>query len=172
MCCKNKVIRAAQHRSLLSDREATSACFVGIFFFPPCAKPQTNKTGGKQRRLQWVLRQHSRGLRSQEIPVPAGRSTWRPGVSRRGRDILLGNHPELGWALLLSWAPSPALPHPPRTALGASLQVLLAGTIALHQVCPSIHSFPCVPPSPSSTGYWEIKQAGMGSQCQRLGTAV
>lgn len=154
MCCKNKVIRA----DLLSDRVRTHGNLHLLrwyfFFFPSLCKTTDKQNWGKQRRLQWVLRQRSRGLRSQEIPVPAGWSTWRPGVSRRGRYILLGNHPEPGWALLVSWAPSPVLPHPPHTALGTSLQVLLAGTIALHQVCPSINSFPGVPPSPSSIGYW------------------
>lgn len=107
-----------------------------------------------------MLRQHSRALRSQEIPVPA--ACWSQYMEARGEQEGTGH--SACWEIILSWAgtsvtwaPSPALPHPPRTALGVPLQVLLAGIITLHQVCPSIKSFPGkprVPPSPPSIGYW------------------
>lgn len=153
--CSNNLIKAAQYRWLLSDGRGRARAPGNLpllrgflAFCPPCAKPQTNKTRGKQRRLQWVLRQRCRGLWSQEIPVPAawtaaGPSTGRPGVSRRGRDILpagksssagLGFTGDLGSRILL------AQPHRCRFSWQESS--------SLHQVCPSIKSFPRKPSVP------------------------
>lgn len=78
----------------------------GYFVFSRCKTTDKQNQGrrrgtGKQRRLQWVLRQQSQGLGSQEIPVPAaslvgarGGQQWAEG---NRTCWLLGKCPELGW---------------------------------------------------------------------------
>lgn len=123
--CSNNLIKAAQYRWLLSDGQGRARApgnlpllrgFLG--FFPPVQNHRQTKPGGSKgdssgccgsaAEVSGVRKFQSRQPGLLLVRVQGGQGS----AGGDGTFCLLGNHPQLGWVLLVTWALTSSLHSP------------------------------------------------------------